>query len=365
MASIEPTPVNSAARVDGLQYRPKGTRKGLVLLRRLTTRILAALVVILGVVTITFLLSRVFTANPVNLFVPADASAQTRAEVQQSMGLANPIPIQYVHFIAGLMHGDLGTSYETGQPVTADLLSRLPATLELGTYAVLVGLFAAIVGGVIAAVRRGKIVDHVVRALSVSSVSAPRFWIGLMFLWVFFVILKVSPGPAGRLPVGVNPPPTITGFYVIDSLLSGNWSLAWTSMQQLALPVLCLATGVFGPVAGVVRSEMIKALDSQYIRTAIAMGIGMTRIRFVYALKNGLLPVVTVLAGVIGYTMSGAVLIEGIFGWPGVGNYALVAIQKSDYPAIQGFVIYAAILYVIIIALLEFAYSVIDPRIRR
>ena len=192
----------------------------------------------------------------------------------------------------------------------------------------------------------------------------PQFWVGLMLLWIFYTKLRIAPGPVGRLPVGVNPPPTITGFYVIDGLLEGEWTTAWDAVRQLVLPVLTLALGLAAPICKIVRTSMLESLTSDYVRTATALGFGRRRIWLAYALKNGLLPVITVLAGIIAFTFTGSILVEGIFGWPGVGNYSLQAIQNSDFPAIQGFVLYAAILYVVIYELLNFVYPLVDPRVR-
>jgi ABC-type dipeptide/oligopeptide/nickel transport system permease component len=334
-------------------------------LHRFLKRLAGAVIVILGVVTFTFLLSRVFTASPVSLFVPQDASIQVRAQVRQQLGLSQPIIVQYYHFLLGIVHGNIGMSYVTGRPVATDLLSRAPATLELAVYALLIGIAAGVSAGVIAAVYRGRLVDHLVRLVTAGATSTPQFWVGLMLIWVFFVVLHIAPGPTGRLPIAVTPPHTITGFYVIDAALEGQWHLMFVAMRQLLLPVITLSVSVFAPTARTTRSAMVESLDADYIRTAVAMGVGRSRIWFQYALKNGLLSVLTILAGVIGWLFCGSVLAEGIFGWPGVGNYALTAIQNSDYPAIQGFVLYAAILYVVVLALLEFAYTVVDPRVRR
>jgi ABC-type dipeptide/oligopeptide/nickel transport system permease component len=343
----------------------EGPRYGLWGARRFGLRLGGAIVVILGVVTLTFLLSRVFTANPVSLFVSQTATPQMRAQLSAQLGLGDPLLVQYARFLGDLLHGNLGTSFLTGRSVTSDLLLRLPATLELAVYALIGGVAAGLVAGVIAAVRKGGIIDQAVRLITIGAVSLPQFWVGLMLLWIFFVKLGVAPGPSGRLPVGVSPPRTITGFYVVDSLLEGQWSLAVTAARQLILPVLTLGLGVFAPIARTTRSAMIEALDADYIRTANALGVPRRRIWFSYALKNSMLPVLTIMAGVVGWVFSGSVLVEGIFAWPGVGNYALNAIQSSDYPAVQGFVIYGAILYVIIIALLEYAYTLADPRVRR
>ena len=351
---------------------PSRTRRVLVGLRHAAQQVLASVAVILAVVTATFLVTRVFAPDPTALFDPPAgngyvnpvAAAAEKAKVRASLGLGKPIPVQYWHFLVNLVHGNLGTSFETGRPVTTDLLDRLPATAELAVYSLIVGITLGIVAGVIAAVRRGGIVDHVVRFLTVAGLSLPQFWVGLMLLWLFFEVLHITPGPVGRLPIGVNPPHRITGFYVVDGILEGDWATAFDAVKQLILPVATLALGLSTPICKVVRTTMVEALNSDYVRTATAMGFGRRRICMVYALKNGLLPVVTLLAGIVAFTFVGTVLIEGIFGWPGVGNYALQSIQASDFPAIQGFVLYAACLYVVLYELLNYVYSLVDPRIR-
>jgi peptide/nickel transport system permease protein len=217
---------------------------------------------------------------------------------------------------------------------------------------------------VIAAVRRGKVFDQVARFLTISGLALPPFFVGLMLLYFLFVRAGVAPGPIGRLPVGVVPPPRVTGFYVIDAVLSGQPALARVAAQSLALPVITLAFAVYAPIARTVRAAMTEALDADYVRTAVAMGVGKGRVYFAYAFKNALLPVITMLAGAIGFAFSGAVLVEGIFAWPGIGQYALNAIQQSDFPAIQGFVLYCAVLYVVIYLVLDLVYLRIDPRVR-
>lgn len=328
--------------------------------------------VILAVITLTFLVERVFAPDPTSLFLaPAGngfvspaAEAAARSNVRASLGLNHSIPVQYVHFIANLVQGRLGNSFETGRPVTADLLSRLPATAELATYALVFGVVLGVVAGIVSAVRRNGLVDHVVRLFTIGTLALPQFWIGLMLLYLFTQKWKVLPGPIGRLPIGVAPPHSITGFYVIDSALRGDWATCFAAIKQLVLPVLTLGLAIAGPVIRIVRSSMLEALSSDYIRMAVALGFGRRRIEMVYALKNALLPVLTVLASIIAYTLVGSILVEGIFGWPGVGNYAYQAIVHSDFPAIQGIVLYTACLYVGIYGLLEYVYKLVDPRIR-
>ena len=339
---------------------------------RVAKRLGGSLAVILSVVTVTFLVTRVFAPDPTNLFLgssgngfasAADAAVE-KAKVRASLGLDRSIFYQYIHFLGQLLHGDLGTSFQTGRPVSNDLLSRLPATAELAVYSLVLGVVVGVLVGVISAVRRGGIIDRIAQFFTIGALAMPQFWIGLMLLWVFYTKWHIAPGPIGRLPVGVNAPPSITGFYVLDGMFSGQWSTAWDAARQLILPVVTLALGLAAPICKVVRTSMVEALTSDYIRTATAYGFGRRRIWLVYGLKNGLLPVLTILAGVVAFTFTGTVLVEGIFGWPGVGNYSLQAIQNSDFPAVQGFVLYAAILYVVIYEVLNSVYGVVDPRAR-
>jgi peptide/nickel transport system permease protein len=335
-------------------------------------RLVGALLVILSVLTVSFCVSRVFAPNPTNLYLGAGgngfaspaAEAIARAKVQAFLGLNGSLIDQYGHFIDQLLHGNLGTSIQTGRPVSSDLLQRLPATAELAVYSLILGLTVGVVCGVLAAVWHEGWFDRITRFFAIGFMAMPQFWIGLMLLWLGFTEFHILPGPVGRLPIGVNPPEHITGFYVIDALLTGQWSTAWDAIQQLVLPVLTLGLGLAAPVYKVVRTSMLEALTSDYVRAARALGFSRRRIWFRYALKNGLLPLVTILAGIIGYTFAGSVLVEGIFSWPGVGNYALQAIQTTDFPAIQGFVVYAAVLYVIVYETMNVVYVLVDPRVR-
>jgi peptide/nickel transport system permease protein len=373
--SLTPTLGDAAPATSSLDLAPEPRRRprrslglALFLLRRLG----GALAVVLSVVTFTFLVTRVFTPDPTNLFLGASgngfASAEAQAEaaekVRASLGLDRSIPEQYVRFLGQLVRGDLGQSFDTGRPVTHDLLTRLPATAELAVYSLLVGITLGVVVGVLSAVYRGGLFDRVSRFLTIGALAVPQFWIGLMLLWIFYTELRVLPGPIGRLPADALAPRPVTGFIVVDSVLEGLWTTAGQGVLQLVLPVVTLAVGLAAPIAKVVRTSMIESLASDYVRTAVALGFGRRRIWLAYALKNGLLPVLTVLAGVIAFTFAGSVLIEGIFGWPGVGNYSLQAIQHSDFPAIQGFVLYATILYVVIYETLNSVYALADPRIR-
>jgi peptide/nickel transport system permease protein len=338
----------------------------------LVRRLAGGLAVILSVLTVTFVVTRVFAPDPTNLYLGgasngfsnAAAEAAARAKVQSFLGLNGSKLSQYWRFLTQIAHGNLGTSFQTGRPVTSDLLARLPATAELAVYALILGLSTGVICGVLAAVWHEGWFDRVTRFFAIGFMAMPQFWIGLMLLWFFFTQLKFAPGPVGRLPLGMAAPPNVTGFYVIDALLAGEWSTAWQAASQLVLPVITLGLGLAAPVYKIVRTSMLEALTSEYVRAARALGFDQRRIWFVYALKNGLLPLVTILAGIVGYTFAGSVLVEGIFGWPGVGNYALQAIRTSDFPAIQGFVVYSAVLYVVVYEAMNALYAVVDPRVR-
>lgn len=327
-------------------------------------RVLAALLVIWGVVTLTFLLTRVFGGDPVNLFAQPTSTAADREAIRQRLGLADPIPVQYVHYLRDVIHGNLGTSYMTFRPVTADLMNRVPATAELAVCALLFGVTAGVAVGVLSAVFEGSLFDRASRILTSAGLALPQFWVALMLIVIFFDQLHVLPGPTGRLPIGALPPPRVTGFYLIDSIITGHLSTFWPALRQLILPVLVLGYGVSSPIARGARASMILALKADYVRTARALGLSRARTWFVYAFRNAMLPVITMFAGTVAWTFSGTVLIEGVFGWPGVGQYALNSLENSDFPAIQGFVLYASILYVIVYQLLDIAYTFADPRIR-
>ena len=327
-------------------------------------RLVSAILVIWGVVTLTFLLTRVFSGDPTNLFAQPTDTAADRAAIRQRLGLADPIPVQYVHYLNDVIHGNLGTSYLTFRPVTADLLNKLPATAELAIYALIFGVVVGVAVGVLSAVFEGSVFDKASRIFTAAGLALPQFWVALMLILIFYVQLHVLPGPTGRLAIGMQPPPTVTGLYTIDSLVTGHLSTFWPAVRQLILPVLTLGYVVASPLAGGTRSAMILALRADYVRTARALGLSRGRIWFVYAFRNAMLPVITMLAGLVAFVLSGTVLIESVFGWPGVGQYALNALQNSDFPAVQGFVLYASILYVVIYQLLDIAYTFADPRIR-
>jgi ABC-type dipeptide/oligopeptide/nickel transport system permease component len=332
--------------------------------RMILRRLLWVFPVAFGVVTLTFFMARVFNGDPTELYAPPEATDALRAQIRARLGLADPLPVQYVKYLWDLLRFDLGTSFTTGQSVASDLWDRLPATLELGLIGLGLGIAVGIPLGVMAAVYRERWPDFLVRGITLGGMALPQFWVGLVLISIFFVTLRVLPGPVGRLPIGIPLPPRITGFLLIDTLLAGDLALWWQAVRQLTLPALTLGFSTASPIARVTRSAMVEAMQSDYIRTAIAMGHGRRAVWFRYSLRNALLPVVTLIGGVAGHIFAGAVLLESIFAWPGLGQYALQSIERSDFAALQGFVIYASLLYVLAFLVVDLLYMFIDPRIR-
>lgn len=334
------------------------------LYRLLIVRISLVIPVVLGVVTLTFFVSRVLSADPVELFLPPQADEQLRREVRESLGLDKPLLEQYRIFLAGLERGNLGRSINTGRPVTADLLDRLPATLEMSGFALVMAIGIGVPLGVIAGASRDRWPDFLIRAVTLGGMALPAFWLGLILIFVFFVRLNWLPGPVGRFPIGIAPPPTTTGLFVIDSLIQGNLPAFRASLGHLLLPSFTLGFVTMAPIVRVGRVAMIEALQSDYIRTAHAMGISKVVVYFRYALKNALLPVLTMIGSAVAFLFSGAVLVESIFNWPGMGQYALSAIRQSDFSALQGFVLWAAFSYVFVFLVIDVLYLIVDPRTR-
>lgn len=327
-------------------------------------RLLLLIPLLLGVTLITFVLTRVVIAgNPIDRIVQPMASQEVRNQVAEKYGLNDPMVVQYVRYVQNALRGDLGTSFNTSHPVVEDLRRFFPATFELTTYAMLVAILTGVPLGVMAAVKRDSWADHLSRFLSVSGVAMPVFWLSLMMIYFFFFKWQIAPPPLGRLDPRASAPPDVTGLYTIDSLIAGDWETFVASAKVLVMPVLVLAFGAMAPLARMARSGMIEAVESQYVVAARALGLPWRSIVFKYALKNALLPVVTMIAVVYGYLLGGSVLVENIFAWPGLGRYAYDAIAGSDYPAIQGFILYSTTMYVVLFLITDLLYRFLDPRV--
>ena len=317
-----------------------------------------------GVSVITFALTYLLPGNPALVKAGPLATPEHIAEMERRMGLDRPVVVQYWRYVSGVARGDLGESATTGRPVMQDLLQRVPATLELTLASLLVALGIGIPLGVVAAVRRDGWVDHVSRLLGVGGVAMPTFWTGLLVLYVFFYQLGVAPPPLGRLSAGVPAPAAITGLYTVDALLTANWRALGSALAQLVLPALTLGFSVMAPLTRMVRATMLETLESDYIRAAWAAGLPRRTIVYGDALRNCLIPLITLIGVVFGFLMAGNVVVEIVFAWPGIGNYAVTSLMSKDAGPIQSFVLFVAVVYVLVNLAVDLVYGLVDPRIR-
>lgn len=331
---------------------------------QLVARRLSLLVLVLfGVTVITFAVSHLVPGDPARMLVGQRASEETLAKIRESLGLDKPLWVQYGRYISGLVRLDLGTSIRTQRPVAEDLMTFFPATLELALCSILIAVLLGIPLGVWSAVRKDTTVDHMSRAYSVLGVSTPLFWLGLMALLVFYGKLGWLPG-SGRINPFLAQAPRVTGFMLIDSLLGGDIRMFGDALYHLVLPSFCLSFVHVGVFSRQVRSSMIEVLNQDYIRTARANGILRRSLIYRHALRNALIPTVTVIGLSVGDLLAGAIMTETIFAWPGMGSYVVDSIAFLDFPAIMGFTVFVATGYVIINLLVDIAYMILDPRIR-
>ncbi len=332
--------------------------------RRVGQRLVLSLPALLGVVVVTFMLMRVLPGDPAVFFASGPSAGQQEIEdLRRQMGLDRPIPVQLIRYLGEVATGDLGRSLTTGQPVLQDIGRRLPASLELTFTALLIALLLSVPLGVAAALRPGSVVDHAVRMLCTLGVCVPTFVSGLLLIYVFYYLLGWAPDPTARLDIFASTPPDITGFYLVDFALTGDWDGWRAALAQLALPAFSMALFVLAPLARMTRASMLAVLGSDFIRTAHALGLPRRRIIVGYALRNALLPVLTI-TGIVFSTMLGAnVLVEKVFSWPGVASYALDALLASDYAPVQAFVLLMAIIFVLVNVAIDILYGVADPRV--
>jgi ABC-type dipeptide/oligopeptide/nickel transport system permease component len=332
---------------------------------RFVSRRLAFMPLLLwGVVTIAFVLSHA-VADPLAAIVGERNlnNPEVVAAAKERWGLDKSLPEQYVVYLKNLAHGDMGTSFRTKSGVASDLASRLPATLELALFALLLSIVLGIVLGVVAARNRGKVVDGGIRVFALAGSSLPVFWVGLIFLFLFYASWGIAPGP-GRLSPRVEPPPRVTGFYTVDSLLAGNVPLFEDAVRHLVMPGFIMSLALLGTIIRIVRSQMLEEQGADYVRTARAKGMTMNQVFNRHVLKNSITPVVTIIGVSIGMLIMGAVLIETIFSWNGIGTYAVESSRSLDFPAITGVCLVGGIIFLVSNLLADVAYAVVDPRVR-
>jgi len=334
------------------------------MLSLLLSRLATAIPSIIGVVIVTFMLTHLLPGDPAAYFAGLAASPQAIAEVRAKLGLDKSLPEQFIVYVHDLFTGNLGNSLSTGQSVVHEIATRLPASAELTLTALILAVAIAIPLGVLAAVKQGTWIDHLCRIVTTAGVSLPVFFTGLLLAYIFYYLLQVAPAPTGRLDAFLSPPTDITGFYVIDSILTGNLETLWGSLRQLALPAISMAIFSLAPLARMTRGSMLAILGSDFIRTARASGLAPRTVIFSYAFRNAVLPVITTLGMVFSFLLGANVLIETVFAWPGIGLYAVNALLTSDYAPVQGFVLIMAVLYIALNLTIDFVYGLVDPRVR-
>ncbi|NEB80899.1 ABC transporter permease [Streptomyces sp. SID14478] len=350
---------------DTAPARRRVPRRSRPLARFLVRRVLVALLLAWGVTLVTFVLTTLVPGDPAaaNLGQQALGDPAAVARWRADHGLDKPLPQQYLVFLQGLFHGDLGTSQQSHRPVAADLAEFVPATLELAGAAILVSLVLGVAFGLIAALRRNRPVDHALRMVSLIGVSVPTFWLALLAFYVFFYRLRITPG-SGRVDPGLGAPHHLTGLHTVDAALTGRWDVFTSALGHLILPALVLSLYTIGLLTRFTRSAVLDVLGQDHVRAGRAKGLPGRVILFRYVLRSALVPIITVAGLAFGSLLSGTVLVESIFAWQGVGQYAFKSATALDLPAIMGVGLVVSGVYLAINLLVDVLYGVIDPRVR-
>ncbi len=326
-------------------------------------RIAMVIPTFIGITLLTFALIHLIPGDPIEIRMgERGLSPEVHAQMKKQLGLDQPLYIQYVDYLQGITQGDLGNSFKNNEPVMTEFLSLFPATVELATFAILFAVIIGIPVGILAAVKRGSVFDHTVMAVSLTGYSMPIFWWGLLLMLVMSVQLDITP-VSGRIGAEFWID-NVTGFMLIDSWLSGEPGAFKSAVSHLILPSVVLGTIPLAVISRMTRSSMLEVLGEDYIRTARAKGLAPLRIIIVHALRNALIPVVTVIGLIVGQLLSGAILTETIFAWPGIGKWVIEAIRARDYPVVQGAVLIIATIIIVVNLFVDLMYGVVNPRIR-
>ncbi len=328
-------------------------------------RLALAVLVLVSISVITFVIARIVPSDPAALWVGPRPTEEQIAQARRELELDKPLYVQYLRYVSDLLHGDLGVSVKTHQPILQDLKTYLPATMELVLFGMLMAITIGIPLGVLSGAKRNSLLDHASRLMAIAGVSMPTFWLGLLLQLLFF-------GKLGWLPLGgrvdrnislYNPVQQITGFYLVDTIVSGNWAALKDTLIHLILPAFTLATYAIGLSIRMTRSTMIEVLEEKYIMAARAAGLPERTILFRLALKNAIIPTLTVLGLSFVYSLTGAILVEVIFSWPGLGTYITNAILNVDFPVIMAVTLMVTVFYVFINLFLDLLQAALDPRV--
>ncbi len=331
--------------------------------RFLLKRLLFLFIVLFGMAVLVFVATHLLPADPARVAAGPSAGADEVEKVRARLGLDQPLLVQFGLYLKQLAVFDLGQSIRSNQPVAGEIGSRLPATLELTVAALVIYVLISILLGVLAATGRSKHVDSFVRIFAVGGSSIPPYWLALLLQLVFYYLLDWLPS-GGRLPLSLAPPEKITGFYLVDSVLTGNWETLRLTIIHMVLPVTSLVLGHIGLMTRLVRSRMMQEQRQDYVRTARSKGLPESRVIYRHTLKNAINPLITMIGIQTGYMVGGMVLIESIFRWPGLGSYALSAIENTDLPAVAGVALTMSLVFVLVNLAVDILYAVLDPRVR-
>lgn len=335
--------------------------------RWLGRRLLGIIPTLFLVSVLVFSMVRLLPGNPAYRLAGIAATPETIARLETEMGLDKPLPVQYVLYLKRVFHGDFGNSTYTRFPVLTELAQRIPATLELLTLSLLAAISIGVpLGAFLAIVQRrlvGRIADRLTFLYGMLAGAIPEFWVGLMLIYLFFFRLRWFPGPTGQLDFSISPPVHITGMYLFDALLTFNWPAFLSAARHLALPVATLAFLTTAPIIKMTRASLNDALNADYVQYARKCGLP-TKLVIRYALRSALPPIVTLVALLYSYLLGGAVLVEKVFAWGGLGQYAVQSVVVSDYPSLQAFVLIAAVFSLFVFLIVDIIYALIDPRIR-
>lgn len=328
----------------------------------LARRLIGIVAVLIGVSLITFTISHIVPGDPAAAALGDRARDEQLNAFRAEYGLDRPIPEQYVRYVTGLVRGDLGKSIRSQRPVAQDLIEFVPATLELSFAALFIAILIGLPAGVWSAVDRNRLPDHIVRIFALIGGSLPIFWLGLLMIGLFYDRLGWLPA-GGRIDQFIPPPPRVTGLFTVDSLIAGDMTAFQSSVQHLILPAFVLGYFSTAVIARMMRSSMLEVLNQDYLRTARAKGLRDRTVILRHALRNALIPTLTVIGVTFGSLLSGAVLTETIFTWPGLGRYATTSALGLDFPAVMGVTLLAAIIYPVSNLIIDLTYGWIDPRI--
>jgi dipeptide transport system permease protein len=333
------------------------------MLRFALTRLGMVVPTFIGITTLAFFLIRLIPGDPIELLVgERGIDPERHAQLRAQLGLDRPLLEQYLAYVGDVLTGNLGTSIVTKQPVLGEFLTLFPATVELSLAAMLFAVAIGLPAGIFAALRRGTAVDHAVMGAALTGYSMPIFWWGLLMILLFSVTLGWTP-VSGRIDV-IHYFEPVTGFMLVDSLLAGEDGAFVSALRHLVLPAIVLGTIPLAVIARMTRSAMLEVLGEDYIRTARAKGLPAFRVVCIHALRNALIPVVTVIGLQVGLLLAGAILTETIFSWPGVGKWLVDAIGRRDYAVLQGGILLVACLIILVNLAVDLTYGLINPRIR-